>query len=79
MQILIAVAALLGAATAAPLIATRASTEPCALVSQALASNEDAQIDADVAYQCLQSVPLDTASAALQMEGIKTMTQFQSK
>lgn len=56
----------------------RSETEPCALISQALARNFT-KLDADVAYKCLKSVPLDVKGAGMQLEGIQTMVQFQSK
>ncbi|KAF2163719.1 hypothetical protein M409DRAFT_57214 [Zasmidium cellare ATCC 36951] len=60
---------------------TSTSEEPCALISEAL-RNQTAKhtvpLDAKVAYACLQSVPLHTKDAALQLEGVRTFTQFQS-
>lgn len=57
---------------------TTTSREPCALVSQQWQQSAKGDVDSDLAYQCLRSVPLDAEGAALQMEGIKTMVQFQS-
>lgn len=54
------------------------SVEPCAVVSSLAAESSNGWIDADAAYQCLQSVPLDTEGAANQILGLQTIVDFQS-
>lgn len=73
-----AVASILGLTVAAPEYNGSSSSEPCALISKAVEENVT-KLDAKTAYECLQTVPLDVEGAALQMEGIKTIVQFQSK
>lgn len=61
--------------------ATTTSEEPCALISKALRHHSGKRplpLNATLAYQCLQSVPLHAKEGALQLEGVKTFTQFQS-
>lgn len=60
---------------------TTSVEEPCALISKALRKQTEehpVRLNATVAYACLQSVPLHAEDAALQLEGVKTFTQFQS-
>lgn len=48
------------------------SQEPCAIVNQQwLASDSRHLVDAELAYQCLKSVPLHVEEGILQVEGIK--------
>lgn len=55
-----------------------AASEPCALISQQWQQSAKGIVDHELAYQCLQSVPLDAEGAALQIEGMKFFAQFQS-
>lgn len=59
---------------------TSTTAEPCAQVSSALAASDllHPHIDAEVALQCLRSVPLDLDGDTSQLEGVKAMAQFQS-
>lgn len=54
------------------------SLEPCALVSQQWQQSDKGVVDSELAYQCLQSVPLKVEAAAEQLQGIKTLAQAQS-
>jgi hypothetical protein len=54
------------------------SNEPCAVAAFQAETSENGFIDADVAYQCLQSVPLDAEGAALQVQGLLAYSEFQS-
>lgn len=85
----VAAATLLGAASASPVNIhtvrttptgsniTNTTSEPCALVSQQW-QQYNGTVDPDLAFQCLQSVPLDAKGATTQIDGIKTFVQFQS-
>ncbi|KAK4503771.1 hypothetical protein PRZ48_004686 [Zasmidium cellare] len=69
------------AATNTPAHNTTTSEEPCAIISKALEKQTEknpVSLNATVAYACLQSVPLHAKDGALQLDGIKTFTQFQS-
>ena len=68
---------LASAAAVAVLVAKVACVEPCAEIAQA-AKKGDTKFNADIAIKCLRSVPVDTQGDLSQIEGFKTMVQFQS-
>lgn len=51
--------------------------EPCAIIGNA-SSYGVQHFNATIAYQCLQSVPLNATAAALQLDGVRFFMQFQS-
>ena len=59
-------------------------SEPCAQVSAALAANPSTDqygnpiVDINTAYACLKTVPLAKSSDLLQLNGYKTLANFQS-
>jgi hypothetical protein len=54
-----------------------AGTEPCAQLTKATVANVT-QLDAAVAYACLQSIPVDVDGDIAEIEGLKVLVQFES-
>lgn len=54
------------------------STEPCAQISNSYAANQDPNISADLALECLMSMPFDTDAAATWIDEYTKYLQFQS-
>lgn len=51
---------------------------PCAQVSAALKASTEGIIDAELAYECLKSVPVDKDGDEAQVYGLSTFVNFQS-
>ncbi|KAF2724234.1 hypothetical protein K431DRAFT_218178 [Polychaeton citri CBS 116435] len=56
---------------------TTSIAEPCARVSQAQAQGIN-KFDVSLATKCLRSVPLDVEGNLLELQGVRTLVQFQS-
>lgn len=80
MRALLFAPVLLGLSIASPFpdgIGSR-TEEPCAQVSSALQTSTDGVVDAQLALNCLKSVPVDVAGDESQLLGISTFSNFQS-
>lgn len=51
---------------------------PCAQVSSAWKASVDGAVDAELAYECLKSVPVDKDGDEAQIYGLSTFINFQS-
>ncbi len=65
----------------AALVAAQSSTssQPCAIVSAALAKSTSGVVTAQQAFNCLDSVPVDTQGNSKLIDQIKNVWQFQSE
>lgn len=61
----------------ATLLGVAAAQEPCAQAASAV-QKSGGYLEADIALQCLQSVPVDVKGDALQLDGILAFANFQS-
>lgn len=67
------------AAAALAAAQTTTSKAPCAVVSSSLAATPSASIPAVVAYNCLNSVPVDTQGNSKLIDQLKQLWQFHSE
>jgi hypothetical protein len=54
------------------------TAEPCAQASEYWMKSEKGEVPADIALNCLRSVPLDSNGDLLQLQGVIELVQFQS-
>jgi hypothetical protein len=64
--------------TATVLAASETSTSPCALLENTLANLSQPIVPAELAFNCLTSVPVDVQGDVQQIEEIKLFLQWQS-